>query len=71
MLPQLMHKSLRSSRYYSKGNDSITIQSQTQRSRTANTDENHKKLVEELQKIYKDQVPGVTSDATRKKHEVL
>ncbi|KAI0122680.1 hypothetical protein F4814DRAFT_409576 [Daldinia grandis] len=70
-LPKLVRLSLRSSRYYSKGNDSITIQAQTQRSRSANTDDNHSKLVEELQKIYREQVPGTTSSQKIKKYEAL
>ncbi|KAI1339761.1 hypothetical protein F5Y15DRAFT_68701 [Xylariaceae sp. FL0016] len=70
-LPKLVRSALRSSKYYSRRNDSITIQAQTQRSRSANTDENLMKLVEEVQKIYKDQVPGVTSDEKIKKYEKL
>ncbi|KAI2631443.1 hypothetical protein GGS26DRAFT_591319 [Hypomontagnella submonticulosa] len=70
-LPKLIRSSLRSSKYYSKRNDSITIQAQTQRSRSANTEENHLKLVEELRKIYKEKVPGSTSNETVKKYEAL
>ncbi|KAI1097844.1 hypothetical protein F4804DRAFT_147907 [Jackrogersella minutella] len=70
-LPKLLRPALRSSRYYSKRNDSITIQAQTQRNRTANTDENHHKLVEELQKIYKMRIPGETSIDKVKKYEEL
>lgn len=70
-LPKLVRSALRSSKYYSKRNDSITIQAQTQRNRSANTDENHLKLVEELQKIYKENVPGETSSEKIKKYEAL
>ncbi|KAI1370826.1 hypothetical protein F4677DRAFT_451008 [Hypoxylon crocopeplum] len=70
-LPKLMRVALRTSKYYSKRNDSITIQAQTQRSRSANTDENHLKLTEELQKIYRAQVPGETSSEKIKKYEAL
>ncbi|KAI1654384.1 hypothetical protein F4813DRAFT_370642 [Daldinia decipiens] len=70
-LPKLVRLALRSSKYYSKRNDSITIQAQTQRSRSANTDDNHLKLVEELQKIYREQVPGTTSSEKIKKYEAL
>ncbi|KAI0179690.1 peptidyl-tRNA hydrolase domain-containing protein [Hypoxylon sp. FL1284] len=70
-LPKLMRLALRTSRYYAKGNDSITIQAQTQRSRSANHEENHKKLVEELQKMYKQHVPQATSSEKVKKHEDL
>ncbi|KAI0123606.1 hypothetical protein BJ170DRAFT_639756 [Xylariales sp. AK1849] len=70
-LPKLMHSGLRSSRYYTSRNDSITVQAQTQRSRSANTDENHEKLVDELQRIYRETVPGATSVKKMKKYEAL
>ncbi|KAI0814093.1 hypothetical protein GGR55DRAFT_633986 [Xylaria sp. FL0064] len=68
-LPKLIRSALRSSRYYFLRNDSIIIHAQTHRSRTANTDENHHKLVDELHRIYREQVPGVTSEKKVKKHE--
>ncbi|KAI0096592.1 hypothetical protein GGR51DRAFT_543160 [Nemania sp. FL0031] len=68
-LPKLIRSALRSSRYYSMRNDSITIQAQTLRSRSANTDENHRKLIEELHRIYREQVPPSTSEKKIKKHE--
>ncbi|KAI0533102.1 peptidyl-tRNA hydrolase domain-containing protein [Xylaria digitata] len=70
-LPKLMRSALRSSRYYSMRNDSITIQAQTQRSRTANTDENRQKLAEELHRIFCEQVPTATSEKKIKKHEEI
>lgn len=70
-LPKLLQSALRNSRYYSKRNDSITIQAQTQRSRTANTDDNRLKLVDELLGIYKQQVPNPTSHESIKKHEAM
>ncbi|KAI8627263.1 hypothetical protein F5Y19DRAFT_443738 [Xylariaceae sp. FL1651] len=70
-LPRLMRSALRSSRHYSMRNDSITIQAQTQRSRSANTDENYQKLIEELHRIYEEQVPAATSDKKLKKHEAI
>jgi hypothetical protein len=51
--------------------DSITIQAQTLRSRTANTDENQRKLVEELHRIYRERVPAATSEKKIKKHEEM
>ncbi|ETS73752.1 hypothetical protein PFICI_14698 [Pestalotiopsis fici W106-1] len=71
ILPKLMHPALRTSRYYTSRNDSLTIQAQTQRSRTANTDENVQKLVEEIQRIYRESVPGVTTAKKIKKYEAL
>ncbi|KAI1455100.1 hypothetical protein F4805DRAFT_460034 [Annulohypoxylon moriforme] len=70
-LPKLIRLALRSSRYYAKRSDSITIQAQTQRNRSANTEENHHKLAEELLKMYKEHVPGETNSEAVKKHEEL
>ncbi|KAI3318909.1 hypothetical protein HD806DRAFT_510351 [Xylariaceae sp. AK1471] len=70
-LPKLVRAALRSSRYYSMRNDSITIQAQTQRSRSANTDENHQKLIDELHRIYEEHVPAATSEKKIKKHETI
>lgn len=70
-LPTLVRLALRSSKYYSKRNDSISIQAETQRSRTANTDENRQKLIQEILNLYKDRVPGVTSETKIKKYEAL
>lgn len=70
-MPKLMRSALRSSRYYSMRNDAITIQAQTQRSRTANTDENHQKLFQELRRIYEEHVPSATSNEKIKKHEAM
>ncbi|KAK4444997.1 hypothetical protein QBC34DRAFT_359063 [Podospora aff. communis PSN243] len=71
ILPSLLHESIRSSKYYSQRSDSISIQAQTQRSRIANRDENHQKLFEELQALYKSTVPGETSADKIRKYEAL
>ncbi|KAI1842995.1 hypothetical protein JX266_010848 [Neoarthrinium moseri] len=70
-MPKLMHSALRSSRYYTSGNDSLTFQAQTHRSRTANSEENHGKLVEEIHRIFRETVPGMTSAKKQKKYEAL
>ncbi|KAM0811490.1 hypothetical protein AB5N19_11846 [Seiridium cardinale] len=70
-LPKLLHPALRTSRYYTSRTDSLTIQAQTQRSRTANTDENVQKLADEIQRIYREAVPGVTNAKKVKKYEAL
>jgi peptidyl-tRNA hydrolase ICT1 len=70
-LPSLVKSVLRTSRYYSRRNDTITIQAQTQRSRSANRDENHKKLSEELLRLYRERVPGETSEKKAKKYKAL
>ncbi|KAK4166558.1 hypothetical protein QBC43DRAFT_184679, partial [Cladorrhinum sp. PSN259] len=70
-LPKLLHAGIRESKYYSKRNDHITIQAQTERSRTANTDENRQKLFEEIQALYQRTVPNETSEDKKRKHEAL
>ena len=70
-LPKLMHASVRSSRYYSNANDCIAIHAQTSRSRTSNADENRQKLFEELQRIYRETVPGESDPAKKQKYEAL
>ncbi|KAJ2975686.1 hypothetical protein NUW58_g8285 [Xylaria curta] len=69
--PKLMRSALRSSRYYTMRSDSIIIQAQTQRSKTANTEENRRKLTEEVHRLYHEKVPGATSEKTIKKHEAM
>lgn len=71
MLPKLMHPALRTSRYYTSRTDSLTIQAQTQRSRTANTGENQEKLIQEIHRIYRETVPQVTSAKKNQKYEAL
>lgn len=70
-LPKLLHPGLRESKYYSRRNDCLTIQAQTQRSRSANTDENHQKLFDELEELYRKTVPGETRPEKAKKYEAL
>jgi peptidyl-tRNA hydrolase ICT1 len=66
-----MHPHLRASKYYVKGKDCVSFAAQTKRDRNANAEENREKLLEELQKIYSDAVPGDTSVEKRKKHGAL
>ncbi|GAW13270.1 hypothetical protein ANO14919_026500 [Xylariales sp. No.14919] len=70
-LPKLMRSALRSSRYYTLRSDSITIQAQTQRSRTANAAENRQKLANELLRLFHEKVPKPTSEKKIKKHEAI
>lgn len=71
ILPKLLHSGIRSSKYYAKRNDCISVQAQTQRSRTANAEENHQKLFEEIQKLYNSTVPGETSPEKKGKYDSL
>ncbi|RDA91292.1 hypothetical protein CP533_6317 [Ophiocordyceps camponoti-saundersi (nom. inval.)] len=69
MLPKSLHQGVRTSRYYTAANDSLTFHAQSQRSRTANAEENREKLMGELTRLYHDTIPGETSTEKRKKHE--
>jgi peptidyl-tRNA hydrolase ICT1 len=71
ILPKLLHTGIRESKYYSRRNDCLTIQAQTQRSRSANADENRQKLFEELEDLYRRTVPGETRPEKAKKYEAL
>ena len=68
LMPKSLHPGLRSSKYYTANNDSLTFQAQTHRSRTANTDENRRKLMDEVTRIYSESVPAETSSEKKKKH---
>lgn len=69
IMPKSLHSGVRASRYYTTKNDSLTFQAQTHRSRAANTDENRRKLMDEVSRIYREQVPTETSDEKKKKHK--
>lgn len=66
-----MHPLLRASKHYVKNKDSLAFQAQTQRDRNANAEENRSKLLEELQRMYSDAVPGDTDAEKIKKHQGL
>ena len=61
VLPKAVHSSLRLSRYYVKGSDSISITSQTSRQQSENAKLNLEKLYSEIEDIYKQSVPRETS----------
>ncbi|KJZ76804.1 hypothetical protein HIM_03681 [Hirsutella minnesotensis 3608] len=68
-LPKALHSGIRASKYYTASNDSLTFHAQTHRSRTANAEDNRRKLVEEVTRIYRDCIPSATSVEKRKKHQ--
>ncbi|KAL2752134.1 hypothetical protein ACRALDRAFT_1066199 [Sodiomyces alcalophilus JCM 7366] len=68
VLPKLLRPGVRASKYYTARTDSLTIQAQTHRQRSANTDENFRKLVEEVHRIYQERVPNESSPDKRKKY---
>lgn len=71
IVPLLIRPRLRMSRYYTKANDSFTIQAQEQRSRTANAEANRVKLYEELLTLYEASVPGESQPETATKYKAV
>ncbi|KAM0440706.1 hypothetical protein ACHAPT_000007 [Fusarium lateritium] len=71
MLPKTLHPSIRKSRYYTASNDSLTFQAQDSRSRNANAEDNRRKLVEEVTRIYEEATPAETSQEKKKKYEEM
>ncbi|PSS08971.1 hypothetical protein M430DRAFT_37115 [Amorphotheca resinae ATCC 22711] len=70
-VPKVLISELRSCRYYVPSSDSISIQSDTSRSQTDNTEDTHRKLMEEIKQIYKKSVPGVTSPEQKERVDQL
>ena len=70
-LPKVLHSRLCSSAHYSKGNNTVSFQAQTSRSRNANAEENRRKLFDEIVRLYKETVPGEADPAKAKKHEAV
>lgn len=71
ILPKHLHPSIRSSKYYTANSDAWTFQAQTQRSRTANADDNRRKLTEEVMRIYHELTPNETSSDKKEKHRKM
>ena len=69
VVPLLLRPGLRTSRYYAKATDSLTIQAQEQRSRTANAEANRAKLYAELVAMYEAAVPGESRPETAVKYK--
>jgi len=70
-VPKVLHQSLRDSRYYVASSNSIKIQCDSHRGQSENEAETHKRLAEELSKMYTQRVPGVTDPETKKRVEQL
>lgn len=68
ILPRFLHSSIRSSQYYVASSDSLTFQAQAHRSRSANADDNKRKLMAEISKLYKEKVPAETSSDKKDKY---
>lgn len=69
LVPRFLHSGIRSSQYYTASSDALTFQAQEYRSRTANADENKRKLMAEITRIYTKLVPAETSDDKHEKYK--
>ncbi|KAG9247486.1 hypothetical protein BJ878DRAFT_477366 [Calycina marina] len=70
-VPSILIAGLRNSRYAVDSATTIKIQSDTHRSQSQNTHENHRKLFEEIKKVYDQKVPGVTAPEVKAKLEQM
>ena len=68
-LPTLLRHTVRTSRYYTRASDSLTIQAQEQRSRSVNAETNRQKLYDELVALYEAAVPGESRPETATKYK--
>ncbi|KAL7938820.1 hypothetical protein V8C35DRAFT_276049 [Trichoderma chlorosporum] len=71
VLPKHLHYVVRYSKYYTAGNDSLTFSAQTHRSKSANLEENKRKLIDEIMSIYREMTPAETSSEKKKKHQEI
>ncbi|GJN71318.1 hypothetical protein PLIIFM63780_006351 [Purpureocillium lilacinum] len=69
VMPSFLHGSVRASKYYTASNDALTFQAQTHRSRTANVDENRRKLMDEVTRMYQEKTPAETSAEKKSKYQ--
>ncbi|KAL3951951.1 hypothetical protein ACCO45_013668 [Purpureocillium lilacinum] len=69
VMPSFLHGSVRASKYYTASNDALTFQAQTHRSRTANVDENRRKLMDEVTRLYQEKTPAETSAEKKSKYQ--
>ena len=69
VMPSFLHGSVRASKYYTARTDALTFQAQTHRSRTANVDENRRKLMDEVTRMYQEKTPAETSAEKKSKYQ--
>jgi hypothetical protein len=67
VLPKIIYKGLSDSRYYAKNQNAIKINCDEHRQQSANKKTTHQRLANELERIFKTLVPGVTTVSQREK----
>jgi hypothetical protein len=70
-VPKVLHQGLRESRYYVSSSDSLKIHSDSSRGQSENKAETHQRLFDEILRIYKQRVPGITPPEQLKRIEQL
>jgi peptidyl-tRNA hydrolase ICT1 len=70
-MPKVIHRELLRSSYYVASSHSILIQCDSNRGQVDNKEETYRRLHEEIRRIYKASVPGVTPAEQKKKVEQL
>ncbi|RMZ74975.1 hypothetical protein DV737_g5566, partial [Chaetothyriales sp. CBS 132003] len=71
LVPPVLHRGLRQSRYYAASSDSLLIQADDSRKQTANRDACYRRLTELVTEVYKASVPGETSQAQKERVKQL
>ncbi|PQE13415.1 peptidyl-tRNA hydrolase domain-containing protein [Rutstroemia sp. NJR-2017a BVV2] len=71
VMPKVIHRELLHSSYYVASSHSILIQCDSNRGQVDNKEETYRRLHEEIKRIYKASVPGVTPAEQKKKVEQL
>ena len=71
LLPKLLRGGIRSSRFYAGRSDSLVFSADTQRHRASNAEENRRKLLAELRRLYQTIVPGESDPSKAQKHEQM
>lgn len=66
-VPKVLYQGLRNSRHYVSSSDCIKMQCDSSRSQSENRAENHRKLFDEITRIYRQRVPGITPPEQVKK----
>ncbi|KAB8203559.1 RF-1 domain-containing protein [Aspergillus parasiticus] len=65
LVPRILHRPLRSSRYFAERSESLVIQSEESRKQAANVESCYEKLHELLKNTATDAIPGETSQEQR------
>lgn len=65
LVPRILHRPLRSSRYFAERSESLVIQSEESRKQAANVESCYEKLHQLLKNTARDAIPGETSQEQR------